>query len=532
MAEPEILDAHGRPIRRMDLTEDVHESRLAPIAHWAYSTSRLVRGLTPDGLAQILDVSAESNDPHEYMLLAKAIEERYGHYASVLGVRRRAVSQLEIQVGSADEKSPEANRDADLVRRWTERPEMVDEIDAMLDAVAIGFSVSEIAWETSERDWWPARLAWVHPAYLRLDETRTQLRLRDGASPGGEPLAPGKFVELHLRATTQLPMRSGATRLVSWFWLFQAYGLTGWVRLAEIHGLPIRLGRYHAGASEADRRKLLRAASNIGRDAAAIVPDTMSLELLDHKGAGAGSDLHLKLQQYMDHSTSKVVLGQTTTTDAISGGHAVSREHELVREDIQRADAREVAAVLARVGRLLVELNHGPREAYPSLRLSAREQFDTDKQSQVILRGVRSGMRVSNKGSLEQLGLVEAEDDDDVLVPLEGVGEGDGEEGGEGEGSPAAASARPSLAQARPGAARPDPLDAIADSLADEGWERMLDPLIEPVLDDAREAPSYTELRKRLVAAVDRMDDEALRGALARAGFAAAGETLIDEEER
>ena len=252
----------------------------------------------------------------------------------------------------------------------------------------------------------------------------------------------------------------------------------------------------------------------------------MSLELLDHKGAGAGSDLHLKLQQYMDHSTSKVVLGQTTTTDAISGGHAVSKEHELVREDIQRADARAVAAVLARVGRLLVELNHGPREAYPSLRLSAREQFDTDKQSQVILRGVRMGLRVSNRGSLEQLGLVEAEDDDDVLVPLEGVG-GGGEEGGEGEGSPAAASARPSLAQARP-----DPLDAIADSLADEGWERMLDPLIEPVLDDAREAPSYTEMRKRLVAAVDRMDDEALRGALARAGFAAAGETLLDEEDR
>ena len=315
------------------------------------------------------------------MLLAKAIEERYGHYASVLGVRRRAVSQLEIQVGSADEESPEANLDADLVRRWTERPEMVDEIDAMLDAVAIGFSVSEIAWETSERDWWPARLAWVHPAYLRLDETRTQLRLRDGASPGGEPLAPGKFVELHLRASTQLPMRTGATRLVAWFWLFGAYGLMGWIRLAEIHGLPIRLGRYHANASEADRRKLLRAASRIGRDAAAVIPDTMSLELLDHKGAAAGGDLHLKLQQYMDHSTSKVVLGQTTTTDAISGGHAVSREHELVREDIQRADARAVAAALERIGRLLVELNHGPREAYPSLRLSARDQFDTDKQN-------------------------------------------------------------------------------------------------------------------------------------------------------
>ena len=45
-----------------------------------------------------------------------------------------------------------------------------------------------------------------------------------------------------------------------------------------------------------------------------------------------------------------------------------------------------------------------------------------------------------------------------------------------------------------------------------------------------REVPSYAELRKRLVAAVDRMDDATLRDALARAGFAAAGETLLDEE--
>ncbi len=60
----------------------------------------------------------------------------------------------------------------------------------------------------------------------------------------------------------------------------------------------------------------------------------------------------------------------------------------------------------------------------------------------------------------------------------------------------------------------------------------MLDPLIEPLQGDVREASSYTELRRRLVAAVDRMDDEALRDALTRAGFAAAGETLLDEKEK
>ena len=178
-------------------------------------------------------------------------------------------------------------------------------------------------------------------------------------------------------------------------------------------------------------------------------------------------------------------------------------------------------------GRLLVDLNHGPREAYPTLRLSAREQVDPDKHSLVVQRGVRFGGRISESDVLQQLGLPKAHDDDDVLKPLEGFGGGGG--GGDDEGSPAAAAAQLGVAQARTAA---DPLDAIADSLADEGWERLLDPMIEPVLGDAREAPSYAELRKRLVAAVGRMDDEALRDALTRAGFAAAGDTLLDEKER
>jgi phage gp29-like protein len=41
------------------------------------------------------------------------------------------------------------------------------------------------------------------------------------------------------------------------------------------------VGKYHAGATDADRRTLMRAVVEIGRQAGGIVPTGMDIELLD-----------------------------------------------------------------------------------------------------------------------------------------------------------------------------------------------------------------------------------------------------------
>ena len=49
--------------------------------------------------------------------------------------------------------------------------------------------------------------------------------------------------------------------------------LVDWVSFAEVYGLPLRLGKYAPGASEADKVALMQALIQIGADAAGINPN-------------------------------------------------------------------------------------------------------------------------------------------------------------------------------------------------------------------------------------------------------------------
>ncbi|RWE47483.1 MAG: DUF935 family protein, partial [Mesorhizobium sp.] len=58
-------------------------------------------------------------------------------------------------------------------------------------------------------------------------------------------------------------------------------------------------------------------------------------------------------------------------------GHAVGKTHDGVREDIEKADARQLAGTLNRdLSRPLVDLNHGPQKKYPRILIGRPEQID------------------------------------------------------------------------------------------------------------------------------------------------------------
>ncbi len=143
------------------------------------------------------------------------------------------------------------------------------------------------------------------------------------------------------------------------------------------------MGKYHAGASADEKRALLRAVANISRDAAAIIPQGMEMEFI--QGKGGGEDIHEKLARYMDQTISKLVLGQTATTDAIAGGHAVGQEHNDVRGDIERSDARQLAACINNhLVKPIVLLNYGDQAAYPCVRIGRAEQTNVPQLTDAL----------------------------------------------------------------------------------------------------------------------------------------------------
>jgi phage gp29-like protein len=423
----QILDQFGRPIQREILTQEIAGPRVgsvrSPISGYPAD------GLNPVRLANILR-AADAYDPLRFFELAEQIEERDLHYAGVLGTRKRQVSQLDIQVDPADD-TPEAKAHAAWIEAGLKRDTLQSEIFDMLDAIGKGFSASEILWDTSEGDWNLKQLLWRDPRWFRFDRNDGTTPLLVGSydadgvanvipptTPAGEsPLAPFKFVICVIRAKSGLPVRSGLARLVAWAWMFKAFTQRDWAIFSQTFGQSVRVGKYPAGSTAADKDTLFRAVANIAGDCAAIIPETMAIEFIESQNVGPGSDLYEKRCNWLDQQVSKAVLGQTATTDAIAGGHAVGQEHRQVQEDIERADAKALSAILNRdLVRPWIDLQFGPQKQYPRVRIGRAEDTDVRLTVESAARLVPMGLKVKRTYFNDLLGIPVPEDGEDLLT--------------------------------------------------------------------------------------------------------------------
>ncbi|MFH1796277.1 MAG: DUF935 domain-containing protein [Pseudomonadota bacterium] len=513
------LDAFGRPVD----TKALKTEQAAPTTGGVRRHDALhpAAGLTPQRLARILRDSIDG-DPENYLALAEDMEERFEHYGSVLSTRKLQVCGLEITVEAAGDDA-ESVKHADLVREIIERDAFEIELRDMLDAIGKGFSATEILWDTSEGQWRPRQLKWRDPRWFTFDPVDGEtLLLRDTA--GNVRLNPFGWIVHHAKAKSGLPIRGGLARGAAWAFLFQSYTQKDWAIFCEAYGQPLRLGKYDAGASEADKAKLLEAVTSIGTDFAAIVPNGMVIEFIKADLTGS-HELYLKRCDWLDQRTSKLVLGQTGTTDAIAGGYAVGKTHDGVRADIERADAKQLAGTLNRdVCIPVVDLNFGPQKKYPKIKIGRPEQIDIDKLVTNVAKLVPMGLRVGMSTMRDRLGLPDPGKDEEVLAaPRAPEPQDEKDKPGVKPGDVR----QPALKAAVPGQA--DAIDKTVAEMLDE-WEPLVAPVVEGLEEEIAKAGSVDEVKAILARRFRDMDVAALTEQLARAAFAArlAGETDED----
>lgn len=409
---PQILDRWGNPVRRAKLTSEVAAPTLggvrSPLSGYPGD------GLNPLRLAQILR-DADQGDPVQYLELAETIEERDPHYLGVLGTRKRSVSQIEITVEAASD-DPEDVEIANMVRDWLKRDELTDDLFHILDCIGKGFSFTEILWDASEGQWQPRELRWRDPRHFRFSRHDLSTPLLLDQHGQHVPLEPFHFIYANIPAKSGLALRSGLARIATWGWMFKAFTQRDWAIFTQTYGQPLRVGKWHSGASEEDKNTLFRAVANIAGDCAAIIPDSMSLEFVESKNVGSSSGHYKERADWLDQQISKAVLGQTATTDAIAGGHAVGREHRQVQEDIETADARALAAVLNRdLIRPWVMLERGPRRSYPRLKIERPKAEDVKGMTKALERLVPLGLKVQMSEVRDRLGFAEPDAGAEVL---------------------------------------------------------------------------------------------------------------------
>ena len=514
-----ILDQFGRPFERASLGEPQGGATVGGVRN-PYAGMHPMAGLTPQRLARLLR-DAACGDTESYLLLAEDMEERDLHYAGVLGTRKRQVANLEVTVTAASEAAKDVEA-AGLVRGFVGRDVFQNELIDILDALGKGYSATEIIWDTSKTPWMPRELRWNDPRWFQLDWTDlTTLMLRSDA--GYEPLRPFSWIVHFAKVKTGIPIRGGLARAVSWTLLFKHFTGKDWAIFCEAYGQPLRLGKFTQGASEEDRQTLLRAVQNIGADFGAIVPADMTIEFV--QAAISGSlDLYERRSDWLDRQVSKIVLGQTQTTDATAGGYATAKVHDGVRGDIEEADARQLAATLNRdLVRAIIDLNYAPGTVgYPTITIGRPDDEDVTALIDNIVKVVPLGVRIGTAFVRDKLGAPEPGKGEEVMAqqpsaptPPDSAGPAPLGEASRAAGSRIFAAARV-LAETAP---KEDAIDRGIADILDTGWEPMVRDLVSGL--DLSQAETTEDVERALAEHLRTMDVSELAERLARAAFAA-----------
>lgn len=376
---------------------------------------RPLASLTPAAVADILRRAA-MGDAHDFLLAADDIREKDLHYGAVLQTRTLAVSGLPVDIQPWDD-SAAAKKAAELVQDVLRDGDLAVLIAHLMDAVAKGYAVAEIVWETSGGTWYPRQIIPREAHWFSFDrDSGRLLRLVDGSAEGQE-IPPYRMIVHQPLVHAGIPLLGGVARSALWAWVFKSYALRDWARFCELFGQPIRVGKYHQGASPDDVAALKRAAFELGSDAAAVIPQEMVLELVESGSKSASADLYHRLIDYLDRQVSKAVLGQTLTTDGGSSGSlAQAKVHEQVRQELLQADARAMSATLMRdLVTPIVRLNLGDDAPLPSLRLLVENPEDLALLADHVVKLTQAGLPIPQGWVREKFGIPEVVDGEAVL---------------------------------------------------------------------------------------------------------------------
>ena len=213
----------------------------------------LTHGRTPNRLRRTLADADAGNIAEQHALFAD-MEDRCDHLAAEMGKRKRALLTLEWDIIPAS-KDAKAKDVAAKVREFVDMlPSIEDVLTDMADAIGHGFAALEIQWDYSDGLHIPAALTFRPQSWFQtLIADRNALRLRDGSADGAELWPCGWLVHTHKSKSGWLP-RAGLFRVLAWTYLIRAYAASSEIQYVQIHGLPLRLGKYPPGSSK-DRRK-------------------------------------------------------------------------------------------------------------------------------------------------------------------------------------------------------------------------------------------------------------------------------------
>ena len=448
--------------------------------------------LTPETLAEILKEADEGDTARQYELFSE-MEGKDPHLSAVLQTRKLGLAGLSWEI--VNEKG-ESDQVTDFCREIISKIEGFNDIlYDLADALGKGFAAAEINYLVKNGKVTIRNIRRVpQERFLFLNQEGKVLKTPRLVTPDepiyGMELPPGKFIIFRYGARSGLPSRTGLLRPVALAWLIKAYTLKDWIIYNERYAQPFRLGKFPQGATEDQQAMLKKAIQALGTDGAAILPETMLVELVETKTKGQAE--YQTLATYCDNLISKAILGQTLTTESgEKGSYALGKVHTQVRYDLREADGRALGECLRRdLLTPLVRWNFGFEALVPYWKFKTDVGEDLQARAEVYKKLVEMGFEGIPTAHIYQLfGIPQPSEGEETLQKQK--------------------KAFPFAGKALPGKALPEgksldiskedqSLQVIAEALASQKWEETMGDVIHPIRALLRRSNSLQEFKSRL----------------------------------
>lgn len=415
-----ILDQWGNPIK-LDALNDPQTALISALEN-KYLTPML-GGLTPARLARILQEADQGSLIDQHRLFAD-MEERDGHIQAEMAKRKNAVASLSWSIVPPRNATAAEKADAEWVQEvLTDAVDpLEDVILAAMDGVGHGFAAIELEWRKEDGELLPA----FHPRpqeWFQSNTKRTALHLQNGTVEGAALNPFGWIMHTHGKAKTGYQSRMGLYRTLVWPFIYKSYAIGDFAEFLETYGLPIIIGKYFSGATDDEKRSLMRAVTALGHDARAVMPEEMKIEVQKITG-GAGEAAHLSMIAWAEKSISKSILGQTLSADSggkgQGGSFALGKVHNEVRHDIRDGDARQVSGTLTRD--LIYPLWALNRPGIKGLKRCPRFKLDVSEPEDIaafaenLPKLAKAGLRIAVDWAHSKVNIPMAKDGEAILV--------------------------------------------------------------------------------------------------------------------
>lgn len=449
-----------------------------------------------------------------------------GHLISVIQSRKAKTISREFKFESGriegEKPGPRAEKLLSDFKADLERIDLDILISGILDAPLYGMTPIEIIWEPSDSRIRITNLKCLPSRWFGFDDDNNPRFKSIYNQWEGVEVPFGKFVFARHYPTYDNPY--GLRLLSRCFWpvALKKGGLKFWSVLAEKYGMPYLIGEYRQGAPLGEQQEMLNKLFQMVQDACAVIPSGGTVKILE-TASKASADIHKTLVETMNSEISKVVQGQTLTTEIGSkGSFAAGKVHEGILDDFRQSDQKLVKTTIEEIAWLYGQIN---APGVPTPIMTWQDEEDPKKDFAERDKSLfDAGVKFSKAYYMRQYGL----NDDDFELPQQSP------EAGRAEPDPSPAPNSRQAEYAEPKADEksaniPDSKEGKGDSFTpnQQSIENLADKAIiqaaetmksneEKILKAIMESGSYEEAIQKLLELYPDLDIDVLAGSLER----------------